>query len=165
MKLDISHAVIREVQLDVDINSMIDYRLSYLTELQGEMTTEYKKGLSNELFNYISSSIKNGSFYALLLEYEGIIISFGAMVFKRIPGDINQYMYLEADILNMYTLPAYRNMGASSIVLENLITKAKGLRVSKLSLHTSKAGEKLYRKYGFAEPIYPVLECPCQTAI
>lgn len=38
--------------------------------------------------------------------------------------------------------------------------EAKNRGISKISLHTTKAGEKLYRKFGFKEPVYPVLELP-----
>jgi ribosomal protein S18 acetylase RimI-like enzyme len=44
------------------------------------------------------------------------------------------------------------------MILERLIEEAKKRGVSKVSLHTSKDGEKLYRKFGFSEPVYPVLE-------
>ena len=80
------------------------------------------------------------------------------MVIKKIPGDFNKSVYLEGDILNMYTLPFARNRGVSSLILKRLIKEASERGISKISLHTTKAGEKVYRKFGFDNPVYPVLE-------
>jgi GNAT superfamily N-acetyltransferase len=58
----------------------------------------------------------------------------------------------------MYTVPSARRKGISAMILEQLLIGARLRGVSKVALHTSKDGEKLYRKFGFAEPVYPVLE-------
>ena len=157
MKIDLSKIVIRKVE-NGDIETMANYRLDYLTELQGERGEDYKQKLRTELIGFLKSEIENARFFALLAEFNGEILSFGAMVVKRIPGDFNQSSYLEGDILNMYTLPKFRRMGISSLILKRLLEEARELGISKVALHTSKDGEKLYRKYGFSEPIYPVLE-------
>ncbi|MDP2114734.1 MAG: GNAT family N-acetyltransferase, partial [Bacteroidota bacterium] len=91
-------------------------------------------------------------------EQDEVALSFGAMVLKKIPGDFNQTSYLEGDILNMYTVPFARRKGISGMILQELLNEAHNRGISKVSLHTSKEGEKLYRKLGFTEPIYPVLE-------
>lgn len=85
------------------------------------------------------------------------------MVIKEIPGDSNKSSYLEADVLNMYTIPEARRQGISSMILEQLLAEAKSMGISKLALHTSKDGEILYRKFGFAEPVYPYLELVLNT--
>jgi len=98
------------------------------------------------------------AFLSLLAEYEGKAVSYGGMILKKIPGDLNQSSYLEGDILNMYTLPEYRRKGISSLILNQLLAEAKTMGVSKVALHCSKDGEPLYRKFGFSDPIYPYLE-------
>ncbi len=111
-----------------------------------------------ELTRYFSEALTEGRFFAFLAEQDGEKLSFGAMVLKKIPGDFNQTSYLEGDILNMYTIPFARRKGISALILQQLLNEALRRGVSKVSLHTSKDGEKLYRKFGFSEPIYPVLE-------
>lgn len=86
------------------------------------------------------------------------MVQYRIQYLRELQGDINKSSYIEADIMNIYTIPSMRHKGVSSKVLEYLISKAKNMGVSKLSLHTSKAGEALYRKYGFHDPYYPVLE-------
>ena len=148
---------IRRVQ-EADIPGMTAARIDYLTEMQGERSVQYKEELQQNLTQYFKQSIQEHRFFALQAEYEGVIVSYGGMILKKIPGDFNQSSYLEGEILNMYTLPEYRRKGFSSIILENLLKEAKLMGVSKVALHCSKAGEPLYRKYGFSDPVYPYLE-------
>lgn len=157
MNLEKTAIKIRKIVPD-DISVLVDYRLLYLTELQGEMSETYKKKLRNDLFQYFEKAMKQGHFMAVLAEVEGKVVSFGGMVIKEIPGDVNRTTYLEGDILNMYTIPEARRKGISSVILENLLSEAKSMGITKVALHTSKDGEKLYRKYQFSEPVYPYLE-------
>ncbi|MBP1637536.1 MAG: Acetyltransferase, partial [Bacteroidetes bacterium] len=93
-----------------------------------------------------------------LAEINGKAVSFGGMVIKEIPGDVNRSTYLEGDILNMYTIQEARRKGISSLILENLLAEAKRMGMTKVALHTSKDGEELYRKFLFKDPTYPYLE-------
>ena len=79
----------------------------------------------------------------LLAELKGEILGFGAMVIKKIPGDFKQPFYLEGDILNMYTVPFARRKGISALILQQLLNEAHYRGISKVALHTTKAGEKL----------------------
>jgi len=148
---------IRRVE-EPDIPAMTAARLAYLTEMQGARSGEYLLELQQNLQSYFAQTIREGSFFALLAEYEGKVVSYGAMVLKRIPGDLNQSSYLEGDILNMYTLHEYRRKGISTMILRQLLMEAKTMGVSKVALHCSKDGEPLYRKFGFEDPVYPYLE-------
>ena len=141
-----------------DVVILTKYRLEYLEEMQGTMNNEYKAALEIELNNHFKSEMTHDRVFAFMALRGEKILSFGAMVIKRIPGDSSKPVYLEGDILNMYTIPDERRKGISSLILQELINEAKRRGISKISLHTSKDGEKLYRKFGFSEPIYPVLE-------
>ncbi len=114
--------------------------------------------LKSELENYFRNELSANRFFAFLLESDNQAVSFGAVVIKCIPGDFSSSTYLEGDILNMYTIPEARGKGFAGIVLNALITESKKRGISKLSLHTTKDGEHLYRNSGFSEPAYPYLE-------
>lgn len=141
-----------------DISVLVKYRLQYLAELQGEMELTYVQQLQNDLMVYFGRAMRENRFMAVLAEMDGKVVSFGGMIIKEIPGDANRSTYLEGDILNMYTIPEARRKGISSLILEQLLEEARLLGMTKVSLHTSKDGEKLYRKYHFSEPVYPYLE-------
>jgi GNAT superfamily N-acetyltransferase len=157
MNIEISTISIRKVG-EADIASMIASRIDYLTEMQGERESRFVEQLKNDLSGFFHRSIADGSVVAFLAEYEGTALSYGAMVLREIPGDFNRSSYLEGDILNMYTIPHARRKGISTLILNRLINEAKALGVTKLALHTSKDGEKLYRSVGFEAPEYPYLE-------
>ncbi len=157
MQIDLPAVIIREVGPD-EVDLLTTYRMAYLAEMQGERSDEYQEKLKNELNQYFAEALTENRFFAFLAELNGEALSFGAMVLKKIPGDFNQSSYLEGDILNMYTVPFARRKGISALILQQLITEARYRGVTKVSLHTSKDGEKLYRKFGFSEPIFPVLE-------
>ena len=141
-----------------DIAGMVSARMDYLTEMQGERADAYQTELRQRLMVFFTEAISQGSFFALQAEKEGEIVSYGGMILKKIPGDFNRSTYLVGEILNMYTPPEHRRKGYSSTILKELLKEAKKLGVSKVALHCSKAGEPLYRKHGFADPLYPYLE-------
>ena len=157
MKINMERLIIRRVE-GSDVPLMTAARIGYLAEMQGERSDAYKKELHQILETFFLQSMQEGSFFALMAEYEGNAVSYGGMILKKIPGDFNQSSYLEGDILNMYTLPEYRRKGISSRILEELLREARRMGVSKVALHCSKEGEPLYRKYGFSDPVYPYLE-------
>ncbi|MFA6335980.1 MAG: GNAT family N-acetyltransferase [Bacteroidales bacterium] len=157
MKIDLTNIKIKEIGLK-EVELLTKYRMDYLTELQGEQSPEYQKKLSEELNIYFKEALAEKRFFAYMAMLDDEILSFGAMVIKKIPGDFNQSLYLEGDILNMYTVPKARRNGISALILKQLIDEAEKRGISKISLHTTKEGEKLYRSFGFSEPIYPVLE-------
>lgn len=155
---------IKEVKNADDIAVMVDNRLAYLKELQGEMSDQYMSRLKSELSGFFTMSIAKGVLYAVMAvrkdeNYSEKPVAFGAMIIKEIPGDANALSYREADVLNMYTVPLFRGEGLASKILEKLIEYAKNTGVSKIALHTSKAGKKLYIVHGFKQPTeYPYLE-------
>lgn len=157
MQQDLSQIQIREIGAS-EVDLLTSYRMAYLTEMQGERTDEYQQKLRIELNQYFADALAGDRIFAFLAELNGEALSFGAMVLKKIPGDFNQLSYLEGDILNMYTVPFARRKGISALILQKLLVEARYRGVSKVSLHTTKEGEKLYRKFGFSEPIFPVLE-------
>lgn len=157
MQNELSRIQIRKIGLG-EVELLTTYRIAYLTEMQGEQNEEYLLKLKDELNEYFTQALTEDRFFAFLAELNGEILSFGAMVIKKIPGDFNQSIYLEGDILNMYTVPFARRKGISALILQQLLNEARERGISKVSLHTTKDGEKLYRKFGFDDPIYPVLE-------
>ncbi len=51
-----------------------------------------------------------------------------------------------------------RKNGIASLLFLKLIEEAKQRNLDRVDLHATKDGEPLYRKFGFREPEYKVLE-------
>ena len=141
-----------------ELEAMAKHRIKYLSELYRVISEDDTEKLKNDLVEYFKQSMKNGTFLAIKAELNREVIAYGAMIIKHIPGDFKQSTYKEAEILNMYTLPSFRRKGIGSRILEELVKIARSRSICKISLHTSKAAEDLYRNFGFREPEYPYLE-------
>lgn len=157
MNNDLQRTEIRLIT-KADIPLFVKYRIDYLKELQGNPVEGREITLRNELEHYFGNELAANRFFACLVEFDSLPVSFGAVVIKSIPGDFSSSVYMEGDILNMYTIPEARGKGYVGIVLDAILKESKKRGISKLSLHTTKAGERLYRNSGFSEPAYPYLE-------
>lgn len=155
--INLSEVIINEIGLN-NIELFTKYRIDYLSEMQGEPDLVYKEKLLSDLQNYFTVEFANNRIFAFIAMVNTEVLGFGAMIIKRIPGDMYKTIYSEGEILNMYTLKHARRKGISSLILSKLIEEGVKRGLSKISLHTSADGEKLYRKFKFSEPIYPVLE-------
>ncbi len=159
MEANLKYVSICRVGIE-DIDLFVKYRIDYLAEMQGDASAECRQKLEEELNNHFKAEMEQERFFAFVAKKEGEVLGFGAMIVRKIPGDFNKPVYLEGDILNMYTLPSARRKGVSTMILKKLIKEASNRGISKISLHTTKEGEKLYRNFGFSETLYPVLELP-----
>ena len=146
-----------------EIPILVRYRLRYLTELQGKSSTLNEDKLKQELQSYFEKKLEENLFFAFVAKWGEVILGFGAMIIKEIPGDYSRSTYLEGDILNMYTVPEARKKGISTAILEMLVEEAKRKNISKIALHASKDGESMYRNFGFSDPAYPYLEMVLNT--
>lgn len=158
MEINLQQLVIRRVLTESDIELMATYRIEYLTEMLEKPENFNAEKLHSDFKKFITDNIQNGLLIALVAEYEAKPVSYGAIILRTVPGDFYTSTYLEGDILNMYTIPTARKQGISTVLLNKLISEARDAGVSKLSLHTTAAGEKLYRAAGFDKPIFPFLE-------
>lgn len=157
MNNDLQRTEIRLIT-ETDIPIFVKNRIDYLKELQGEPDKNRQNTLKNELENYFRNELSSNRFFAYLIECDNQPVSFGAVVIKSIPGDFSNSTYLEGDILNMYTIPEARKKGYAGVILDAILKESKKRGISKLSLHTTKVGEHLYRNSGFSEPAFPYLE-------
>ena len=157
MNIDLDKIIITRVGTS-DVEAMVACRLQYLAELQGERPASVVKELKSELIRYFTSGIQNGSVIALVAVFGGKPVAYGVVVLRSVPGDFNSTAYIEGDVLNMYTIPEARRRGISKMILLGLIDEAQRQGVSKLALHTTVAGERLYRSVGFHDSVYPYLE-------
>lgn len=56
---------------------------------------------------------------------------------------------LDAYLLNMYTLPAYRGRGAARAIVQAVVHTARERGVGKVVLHATEAGRPIYAEAGF----------------
>jgi len=157
MKIDRSKLILKKTTI-LDIETIIEYRILFLKEVQGIPIQELELSLSKSLRKYFTKSFEDNTFIAWIAEYEGKYIGFSGMVIREQPGNFEIPNGKTGYILNMYTLNEYRNNGIGSLLFQKLIEEAKERRLDRIELHATKDGEPIYRKFGFTGPHDKVLE-------
>ena len=141
-----------------DIETIIEYRIIFLEEVQGIPSKELELSLRKCLRQYFTKSLGNDSFISWIAEYENKSIGFSGMVIREQPGNFEIPNGKTGYILNMFTLKEYRNHGIGSLLFQKLIDDAKQRNLDRIELHATQDGEPIYRRFGFIEPHDKVLE-------
>ena len=79
------------------------------------------------------------------------IVSMASLcLFSRLPY-LENLSGIEGYILNVYTLPSFREKGMAEILINTIIDYAKKNSVKRLWLNSSEQGKSIYKKCGFVE--------------
>lgn len=141
-----------------DIRVLARFRVEFANLMYKHAWDAEARVLERNIRKYLKKALPEGNFMAWLAESGGKTLAVSGMVIWRIPPRYGALDGKQAYILNMYTIPEARGRGLCNRLLRELIGEAKKLRIKKISLHTSKDGEPIYRKAGFKEPAkYPEL--------
>jgi ribosomal protein S18 acetylase RimI-like enzyme len=157
MEIDKKKITLKKATI-ADIETIIDYRIIFLQEVQGIPNKESELKLRKSLRQYFAKSLENGTFISWIAVYENKFIGFSGMVIREQPGNFAIPNGKTGYVLNMFTLKEYRNNGISSLLLSKLLEVAKQRHLDKIELHATKNGEPIYRRFGFTEPQDKVLE-------
>lgn len=159
MKIKIENTTYRRAEFK-DAAILAEHRIIFIHGVFNTEANEKTEQLRKELIEYFNESIPNKSFIAWLAEYENKIIATSGLAIWQAPLT---YSGLgkggkRGDILNMYTLPEFRNNGIASVLLDKLIEDAKKLNLEYVGLHATDDGIRIYKKKGFIHPSYPELQ-------
>jgi hypothetical protein len=157
MKIDRNKIVYRRATIS-DIETLIDYRIIFLTETYGTQTPELISVLKNSLRQYFIASMGNDSFISWIAEYDNKSVGFGGMVIREQPGNFNIPYGRTGYILNMFTVRDFRRNGICSTIIQKFIDEAKQRKLDRVELFASKDGEPIYRQLGFQDPHEKALE-------
>lgn len=148
---------IRTATID-DLGDLTDLRVEFFNQL-GELSGEEHARIFREATStYLSRAIPEGNFLAWVAEAGGQIVgTSGLILFEQAPIPPN-LTGVEGYILNMYTLPDWRNKGIAKSLLQEIITYAKSINVQHLWLYATKAGGPVYKKIGFAAMVDDAME-------
>ena len=141
-----------------DMGILIDYRILLIKDVQRVIPLENEKKLRKALRRYYVKAMNDKICFSYIAECQKKAITLGTLVLWDKPGNFSTINGKIGYILNIYTLPEYRGLGAATQILDKLIVHARKLKVRKLELHASPIGEPIYRKAGFKEHPSKVLE-------
>lgn len=144
--------------IENDISELIRLRIEFLKEANEKQNidADIKKETENLLYAYFKENLSSEKFIAWLGISKGNIIATSGLcfydippLFKKLNGNIKTINGKIAYIMNMYTLPDYRNRGIAKLLFEKVLEEAKNLGYKKICLHATAIGQNLYEKYGF----------------
>lgn len=138
--------IIRKASTE-DVDSLVHLRIDFLNEVNGR--EEPPEGYAVNLERYFFDSLTEGSFVAWIVEDGGRIVATSGMCIHSTAPNYSNPSGESAYILNMYTVPEWRGRGLASSLFSRLIEEARERGCGKATLHATKAGRKVYEKFGF----------------
>ena len=100
---------------------------------------------------WVKSGFRNGSLLGWIVETKkGVVAGSGCMWLRPVLPRPNLKAQIQPYLLSMYTERSFRRKGVASMVMREAIKWCRRNRHSRLALHASPHGRKLYRKQGFA---------------
>lgn len=131
-----------------DIPKLIDMRLAFLSEEHGELTAEQTHTIESQLQVYFREHL-NRDLLVYVCEDDATIVSTVFLLVSERPANPNILTGLTGTLLNVFTLPRYRNRGIAGNLVKMTIQYAKDNKLSYIDLKATQAGYSLYRKLGF----------------
>lgn len=134
-----------------DLNALLEFRLAMLEavfprEASGPAWDPAPLREANE--RWLGEHL-GLDFQAWMAEMDGrVVASAGLLWFPHPPGP-NNPGGLEAYILNVFTQPEARRLGAARALMERLVEEAKAAGVRRIWLRASEDGRPLYESMGF----------------
>lgn len=157
MNIDKDKLVFRKAT-SKDIPDLIKFKLLLLDGLNEDKNKDNLEQLKIELESFFKEYIESNKMVSWLVEYEGDVIATSGLVLWRVPPRYDCLHGRYGYITNMYTIPKARKNGISTKLIKILIEEAKILNIDILNLHATKDGIKMYRRFGFKDPIDPEIE-------
>jgi GNAT superfamily N-acetyltransferase len=140
--------IIRRATL-ADVEPLARLRLSLLREM-GSVRDESQEGpLLDALRGYLRRKMATDEFLAWVAEAEEQVVAISGLVFFERPPDASNLAGLDAYLMNMYTLPAWRGRGLASALLDEIIGFVRTTPARRIWLHATAAGRPIYENAGF----------------
>ena len=98
---------------------------------------------------YLTRTLASGEFHSWVAEVEERPVACAAVVILLKPPGTANHSGREAYVMNVYTLPRHRGQGLATALAERVLDWCRGQGLSKVSLHATEAGGRIYRRLGF----------------
>lgn len=136
-----------------DIDELVERRMAMRAEREGGPCPINLEEFRILTKNYFTKHLPDESFIAWLALEQNIIIATSGMCIYSVPPTYGNTSARVAYLVNMYTVPEYRNQGIAANLLKLLVEEAKKRGCGRISLNTSIAGRSIYENYGFTEVV------------
>jgi GNAT superfamily N-acetyltransferase len=138
-----------------DVPALARHRVSMYREM-GDVPQSEEARLLDASAAYFRTAMTAGEYIAWIAASEAapdeIVAGAGLIVRAMIPrpGPSGRIETREAQVVNVYTEPAWRRRGIAALVMHQLIDFTRASQLRRVSLHASDEGRPLYESLGFA---------------
>ncbi|MBA3046502.1 MAG: GNAT family N-acetyltransferase [Candidatus Thermoplasmatota archaeon] len=134
-----------------DIGELVEMRMAMRAEREEGTCPLPAEEFRARTREYFLNHIPNESIIVWLAMEEDEVAATSGMCIHHVPPTYGNPSGKVGYLVNMFTLPRYRNRGVAAKLLEHLMEEAKARGCDRVALNTSKAGRRIYEKYGFLE--------------
>ena len=134
-----------------DIDALVKNRINMRIEREEKQCPMSLTDFGERSRDYFKQHISNESFIAWVAVDEEEIIATSGMCVYRVPPTYSNPSGKVAYLVNMYTMPEYRNSGIATKLLEHLMDEARKRGCIRITLNASKDGRPIYEEYGFTD--------------
>ena len=147
-----SENVVFEITDLSDLEELVDMRMKFLLDMHPTNDKTVIEKAYKENMKYLEEMIKQELYIGYLGSINGLNVCCGGLLLYKLPPLINKFNRVQGHVLNIYTIPEYRNQGIGLQLIEYIKTSAKETGINRLFLNSTVIGEGLYKKCGFKEP-------------
>ncbi len=141
---------VRRATLD-HVEALARLRLALLREMGNVRDEGQEAPLLDAMRDYFRRAMGTEEFLAWVAEAEGQVVAISGLVFFERPPDAGNPAGVEAYLMNMYTLPAWRGRGLANALLDEIIGFVRTTPARRISLHATDAGRSIYESAGFRQ--------------
>ena len=134
-----------------DIDELVRIRSIFLEEYDRENHLNNKENVDKEVEKYLQKFMDTEIFTGFVAEKDNKIVGTSAIAFYDI---LPAALYMNGKlgyISNVFVFPEYRKQGIAKKLFELAVNEGLDRNCSKLTLHASKDGEPVYKKFGFVK--------------
>ncbi len=133
----------------VDIPALVELRLALFRDLGSLTKPDEAPELAEAIRSYMLRRMPSGQYLVWVAEAGGAIIAAAsAVILEKMPS-VHNPTGREAYVMSVYTIPAYRRLGAGEAVVRAVLTYVQEQGITRVSLHASDYGRPLYERLGF----------------
>jgi GNAT superfamily N-acetyltransferase len=146
--LTASELTVRRAGFD-DVLTLVQLRLALFRDLGNIGPNDDTSILSEAIRGYLERKLAGDGYVAWVAEVDDrVVAAASAVTLEKMPS-VHNPTGREAYIMSVYTIPAYRRLGAGEAVVRAILTFAQEQGITRVSLHASDYGRPLYERLGF----------------
>ena len=135
-----------------DIDMLTELRITYLQEDLGEITDADLELIKSSLPSYYEKHLNNDLLVYVARDGEDIVACAFLLIVEK-PMSPSFITGKTGTVLNVYTMPEYRNNGYTKKLMTMMLEDAKAGGVSIIELKATEDGYPLYKSVGFEDVV------------